>query len=386
MKIELAKTQDLQEIIRLDRHVPAERLEACVQNGQVYLLRDGDRVAGVLRYSLFWQSIPFLDLIYLDAPCRNRGFGTEMMQKWESDMQKSGYEYVMTSTQSNEDAWHFYEKLGYYKAGGFYPPEQDEEEWMYVKQLGVQNPYLKNLNKIEFVVTNACTGRCKHCSEGDHTACTERIDPEVAVDAVRKIVKEYAIKTVMTFGGEPLLHPKAVFAVMQVANELQIPKRQVITNGYFSKDEAVIAKTAQTLAECGVNDLLLSVDAFHQETIPIETVRIFAQKAKENGIPTRLQPAWLVGMTHDNPYNRKTREILEGLADLEIPEGTGNVIFPEGNARKYLAAYFTDTPPENPYVEDPHDVRCVSFAPNGDVLGGNVNTCDIMEIIKHYKP
>jgi len=30
----------------------------------------------------------------------------------------------------------------------------------------VKNQYLKNPNKIEFVVTYACTGHCKHCSEG----------------------------------------------------------------------------------------------------------------------------------------------------------------------------------------------------------------------------
>jgi hypothetical protein len=44
--------------------------------------------------------------------------------------------------------------------------------------------------------------------------------------------------------------------------------------------------------------------------------------------------------------------------------------FPEGSALKYLAAYFTDECPENPYVENPLDVRCVSFEPNGGVLGG----------------
>ena len=97
------------------------------------------------------------------------------------------------------------------------------------------NQYFKNLNKIEFVVTYACTGRCKHCSEGDHTSCGERIDPQIAADAVRKIAAEYDIKTVMTFGGESLLYTDAVYAIMKTAKELNIPKRQVITNGYFSK-------------------------------------------------------------------------------------------------------------------------------------------------------
>ena len=248
------------------------------------------------------------------------------------------------------------------------------------------NQCLKNLNKIEFVVTYACTGRCKHCSEGDHTSCGERINPEIAADAVRKIAAEYDIKTVMTFGGEPLLYTDAVYAIMTTAKELNIPKRQVITNGYFSKNADRIREVAERLAACGVNDLLLSVDAFHQETISLDVVRQFATETKKCGIPIRLQPAWLVSATDDNPYNRKTREILDSFADMDITANEGNIIFPEGNALKYLAEYFTDELPENPYVEDPRNVCCVSFSPNGDVLGGNVYERDIMEIIKDYAP
>ena len=235
-------------------------------------------------------------------------------------------------------------------------------------------------------MTYACTGRCKHCSEGDHTNCGEHIDPQIAADAVRKIAAEYDVKMVMTFGGEPLLYTDAVYAIMTAAKELNIPKRQVITNGYFSKKADKIREVAKGLAACGVNDLLLSVDAFHQETIPLDVVKQFAAEAKKCGIPIRLQPAWLVSATDDNPYNRKTREILGSFADVKIPVGEGNVIFPEGNALRYLAEYFTDTLPENPYAEDPRDVRCVSFEPNGDVLGGNIYKNDIMELIGGYTP
>ena len=66
--------------------------------------------------------------------------------------------------------------------------------------------------------------------------------------------------------------------------------------------------------------------------------------------------------------------------------GEGNIIFPEGNALKYLAEYFKGESPENPYIDDAYDVRCVSFSSNGDVLGGNVYKNDIMDIIKNYTP
>lgn len=62
------------------------------------------------------------------------------------------------------------------------------------------NKYLRNLKKIEFVVTSACTGNCKHCSQGDHTG-GDSINKVIAADALRKIAAEYNISSVMTFGG-----------------------------------------------------------------------------------------------------------------------------------------------------------------------------------------
>ena len=149
------------------------------------------------------------------------------------------------------------------------------------------NPYLRNLEKLEFAVTFACTGQCRHCSEGGHKDGA-MIDPALAAQAVSRIAERIPLQTVMAFGGEPLLHPEAVYAIMNAAKELNVPRRQVITNGYFSRDAVKIRNVSEQLAACGVNDLLLSVDAFHQETIPLEAVKRFATEALRCGIPMRL--------------------------------------------------------------------------------------------------
>lgn len=246
------------------------------------------------------------------------------------------------------------------------------------------NPYLQNLRKIEFVVTYACTGKCKHCSEGDHSVCGEHIDAEAAALAVEKVAECYPIQTVMTFGGEPLLYPEAVFSIHHAATRMQIPNRQVITNGYFSKDGSRMQWMTAQLKEAGVNDLLISADAFHQETIPLDTVKQFALLAREEGIPIRIQPAWLVSEKDPNAYNQTTNRILDEFRSLGFFIGQGNVIFPEGNAKKYLGQYFTSNHAENPYIEDPRDVKCLSFDPNGNILNGNIYQKDILDILRDY--
>lgn len=247
------------------------------------------------------------------------------------------------------------------------------------------NPNLKNLQKIEFVLTHACTGACKHCSQGMHSKNAPRLDPALAAEVVKRVSELYEIRTVMVFGGEPLLDADGAAEIIAAARDAKIPQRQIITNGFFTADRSKMCRTAKILAESGVNDLLLSVDAFHQETIPLETVRTFALFAKAAGIPIRLQPAWLKSPEDQNPYNEATRSILTCLQRDGFAVGDGNVIFPEGNAKRYLSEYFTDFIPNNPYLEDKRNLQTLSVDADGSVLNGNLYEKSILEIMEEYQ-
>lgn len=229
----------------------------------------------------------------------------------------------------------------------------------------------------------SCTGNCKHCSQGEYRS-NDYIDKDVAANAVRKIAKIFNIQSVMTFGGEPLLYPDTVCEIHKAAKEMNIPKRQLITNGYFSKDFKKIKDVAQSLSKSGVNEILVSVDAFHQETIPLDYVKAFISAVKENEILVKLQPAWLQSPHADNVYNNKTKDILAEFIDIEINEG--NIIFPSGNALKYLVEYFKLSKNEkSPYLEDPKNIKAICFGANGDILNSNIYKKDIIDIISDYE-
>ena len=247
------------------------------------------------------------------------------------------------------------------------------------------NQYLRNLNRVEFIITYACTGRCKHCSQGDHSADGNVIDAAAAVKALREAAENYSIKSIMTFGGEPLIYADRAYPIHRAATELDIPKRQLITNGFFSRDEEYIRKVAKDLGECGVNDLLLSVDSFHEEHIPMSYVKLFAKALIENKVSTRLSPAWLVSCEDDNHYNRRTRELLYDFEAMGLPVGEGNVVFPKGNALKYLGDYI-DPDMKDPYEDDPTDVRSISIEPDNTLMGKSILTEEITDILSAYRP
>lgn len=134
MEIRAAKLQDLEILANHDKHIAKPELETSIRLGRVYIAEEQNEFIGWLRYNLFWDSVPFLNMLYLLEDYRGKGLGRRLAEYWEARMRESGYDTVLTSTQSNEFAQHFYQKLGYAVIGGFLP-ENDPYELILSKKL-----------------------------------------------------------------------------------------------------------------------------------------------------------------------------------------------------------------------------------------------------------
>ncbi|MCR4657559.1 MAG: GNAT family N-acetyltransferase [Lachnospiraceae bacterium] len=118
-RIRYAENRDKEAWHALDRHLPEPAFEEKVRCRRGYVCIADEKVVGVLRYNLFWDNTPFCTMLYIDAGYRGRGYGRLMMEHWEQEMKAKGYGMLMTSTQVDEDAQHFYRRLGYKDCGGF---------------------------------------------------------------------------------------------------------------------------------------------------------------------------------------------------------------------------------------------------------------------------
>ncbi len=116
--IRYVREEDREFWFRLDRHLPEEEFEKKVRDKMGYILLEDSVPVALLRYNLFWDNTPFCTLLFVDWKYQRRGYGKQIMEFWERDMKSRGYGMVMTSTQTDEEAQHFYRKLGYQDAGG----------------------------------------------------------------------------------------------------------------------------------------------------------------------------------------------------------------------------------------------------------------------------
>lgn len=119
IEIRYVREEDKAFWYELDRHLPDGEFSRKVRDRQGYILLVDGLPAGLLRYNLFWDNTPFCTLLFIEKDHQKKGLGSRLMAHWERDMKAQGYGMLLTSTQVDEEAQHFYRKLGYRDCGGF---------------------------------------------------------------------------------------------------------------------------------------------------------------------------------------------------------------------------------------------------------------------------
>lgn len=125
---------DLEFLLFNDKHISEKELKNSISLDRIYIAEFKNAYIGWLRYNLFWDSIPFMNMLYVFEDYQKNGFGKKLVDFWETSMKTLGYKTVMTSTLSNEEAQHFYRKL-LYKDSGSLLLKNEPLEIMFTKEL-----------------------------------------------------------------------------------------------------------------------------------------------------------------------------------------------------------------------------------------------------------
>ena len=84
LEIRKVDQKDKEYWFSLDIHISDEEFNFKVSTKTGYIIWKDNVPIGVLRYNMFWDSVPFITLIYIKE--EQRGVGKNVILLWESEM------------------------------------------------------------------------------------------------------------------------------------------------------------------------------------------------------------------------------------------------------------------------------------------------------------
>jgi hypothetical protein len=147
------------------------------------------------------------------------------------------------------------------------------------------------------LITNYyCTSRCRHCLYNCGPDWPKEYITADAAEINFQTIRSLGCDAVHIGGGEPLLRPDALMAVLDAAALTGMRIDYVETNSSWYRDSDSTAEVLARLKKHGLHTLLISISPFHNEHIPFGKVTGVMTAARQTGI--RLFP-WIDGFVPD---------------------------------------------------------------------------------------
>lgn len=112
INIRFADPSELKLVRLLDPHskyIDPKKIEQKVVANEIIIALDDVQPIGLVKFSYFWATRPYMDLIWIKEAYRNKGIGKQLLSFLEDYLVSQGYLYLMTSSEKDELApqkWH----------------------------------------------------------------------------------------------------------------------------------------------------------------------------------------------------------------------------------------------------------------------------------------
>ena len=140
--IRFATQSDFRTVRLTDPHskyIDPDKIRRKIEGKEVILAFIGKESIGIIKFSYFWATRPYLDLIFIKEEHRKSGVGIKLLDFLESYLLENGYCYLMSSSEEEEKeakAWH--RKRGFREIGKLVEinvPDSDVSEVFFIKRL-----------------------------------------------------------------------------------------------------------------------------------------------------------------------------------------------------------------------------------------------------------
>ena len=121
------------------------------------------------------------------------------------------------------------------------------------------------------VVNYACNAACRHCLYACSPKRNSGYMSEDSCERICLLLQERGIDTIHIGGGEPFLDFKSLLGVIRTVRRAGLNIEYLETNGFWASDEKRAVYYLGELKQAGAETLLISIDPFHVEYVPVES-------------------------------------------------------------------------------------------------------------------
>ena len=116
--IRLATLSDIEALHNFDGWPKRRDWERQIDAQQVFVLEVDGEIGGLLRFDVLWTTVPFLALIFINAPLRGRGYSRQMLKALCAHLKNQGYVALLSSSQTDEpEAQKWHRHMGFHSNG-----------------------------------------------------------------------------------------------------------------------------------------------------------------------------------------------------------------------------------------------------------------------------
>ena len=173
------------------------------------------------------------------------------------------------------------------------------------------------------VITNYnCTAECRHCMFASSPSCKKDYMTREMAEKTAALLERAGTISVHIGGGEPFMDFDGLCTLIQVLNRHGVGIDYIETNGYWANDEDFARRRLEVLKRLGVYTIMVSVDPFHIEYVPLERPLKLVSLLRECGFDYFIwQQRFLKRlMVLDTSKTHTKEELMQVLGDDYITE------------------------------------------------------------------
>lgn len=129
----------------------------------------------------------------------------------------------------------------------------------------------------------ACSAECRHCMYCSSPSMPREFMTRDMAASICKSLSKFGVEAMHIGGGEPFLDFDSLCMTIEVMRRHAIEVEYIETNASWCTDERRIRERLGVLKKLGVNCLMVSVDPFHVEFVPLKKPLMLARELKAAG-------------------------------------------------------------------------------------------------------